>query len=332
MASAPGQFSPQRRRRFIAYLFLLPTLIMMGIFMFYPIGYVFYLSTTNYNLAFQNDYVGIQNYERLFSLSVSQVEEGESVRSSIPRGHGVITEMNVLGDDYVLSARDPDFWLAMRNSIYYLIATPILIVLSMIAAILVNQSLPGISFFRAGFYLPAITSIVAIGLMWRILYQQDGFLNQVLILLGLEPINWLTRPEWTLPSVIIVTIWRGIGFYMVIFLAGLQSIQYDLYEAAAIDGAGRIRQHLTVTIPGLRPSIVFVAIISSINALRAFDEVYVVAGEDGGVLNSARTAILYIYNLFDLREIGYAAAASVVFFLVTLALSILNLRYLERRT
>jgi putative chitobiose transport system permease protein len=322
---------PKRRVNLSPYLLIAPAMIFMLVFVFYPIVAVFSLSTTNYNLAFQRDNIGLSNYERILTLDWRVQQPEQTVRQTIPRGYGVLFTVDVLGSRYILSARDPDFWQAMMHSVVYLLATPILIVLSIGLAVTVNQPLRGIGFFRAGFYLPAITSVVALGLMWRTLYQQNGLLNQILLLLGLDPIGWLTQPPMPLVSSILVTVWRGVGFYMVIFLAGLQSIPRELYEAAAIDGANRWTQHMNITLPGLRPSIIFVAVISSISALRAFEEVYVIAGEDGGVLNSARTAIMYIYNQFDTRQIGYAAAISVVFFLATLVFSILNVRLLERR-
>lgn len=315
----------------IPYLFLAPALTMMGIFIFYPIVNVLALSTTDYNLAFQNNYVGFRNFEKLLTLDFRELPEGQSLRSVIPAGHGELGRLRISNSTYVLSAREPDFWKALRNSFYYLVATPIIVMLSIIVAVIVNQPLRAIGFFRAGYYIPAITSVVAVGLMWRTLYQQDGVLNQFLLLLGLDRIGWLTRPEWVLPSVIIVTIWRGVGFYMVIFLAGLQSIPFELYEAAAIDGANRWQQHYYITIPGLRPSIAFVSVVSAISALRAFDEAYVIAGKQGGVLGSALTSVLYIYQRFDVREIGYASAISVIFFVITLVFSLINLRLLENR-
>jgi putative chitobiose transport system permease protein len=323
--------SARRRVTLSPYLLLLPAIVAMGLFTFYPMLSIFGLSTTNYNLASQRDNVGLANYERLLTLDWRLQEEGASVRQTIPSGYGVVSSIDLLGQRYILSARDPDFWHAMANSVLYLLVTPVIIILSIGLAVLVNQPLHAMGFFRAGFYLPAITSVIALGLMWRTLYQQNGLINQVLSLLGLQAVPWLSSPDTALLSAMIVTIWRGVGFYMVIFLAGLQSIPRELYEAAAIDGANRMRQHLNITLPGLLPSIVFVAVISSISALRAFEEIYVVAGEDGGVLNSGRTAVMYIYNQFDTRLIGYAAAASVIFFVVTLVFSLLNVRLLERR-
>lgn len=323
--------APYRRLNFVPYLLLLPAGLAMAVFIFYPMLSVFSLSTTNYNLAFQRDDVGLANYERLLALSWSAQQAGASIRQTIPRGYGVVLTVDLFGQRYVLSARDPNFWLALRNSVAYLVVTPILIFLSVGLALLVNQPLRAMGFFRAGYYLPSITSVIALGLMWRTLYQQNGLINQLLALMGLPPVSWLSSPHTTLLSAMIVTIWRGVGFYMVIFLAGLQAIPRELYEAAAIDGANRLRQHLHITLPGLMPSIVFVAVISSIAALRAFEEIYVVVGKDGGVLNSARTTVMYIYNQFDSRLIGYAAAVSVIFFIVTLGFSLLNVRLLERR-
>jgi putative chitobiose transport system permease protein len=165
--------------------------------------------------------------------------------------------------------------------------------------------------------------------------EPNGLINGALRALGIidRPINFLSHPDSTLVSIMLVTIWRGIGFYMVIFLAALQNIPDELYEAAAIDGANRFQQHWYITVPGIRPTIIFVAIISSISALKVFEEIFVMTDGSAGVLDSALTLMFYLFRQgFVFLELGYASAIAVVFTLITLVFSIVNLRFLERGT
>jgi putative chitobiose transport system permease protein len=212
--------------------------------------------------------------------------------------------------------------------------TPILILLSIMLAVVVNRNLRGIYIFRTVYYIPAVTSVVAVGMIFEFVFAEPaGLINGVLLSLGLieRPINFLTHPDSTLISVMLVTIWRGVGFYMVVFLSALQAVPEELYEAAAIDGANRWRQHLHITIPGIRPTIIFVAVISSISALKVFEEVWVMTDGSAGLLDSALTLMFYLYRQgFINLELGYAAAIAVVFTGITLTLSLINLRYLER--
>jgi putative chitobiose transport system permease protein len=287
----------ERRRNLHAYLFLTPALIFLLIFMAVPLLQVIYYSFTNYDLLTPPSWIGFENYTRLF--------------------------------------QDDLFWKSLGKSFSYLIVTPILIVLSIILAIIVNRKIRGIAFFRALYYIPVVISAVAIGMIFDFVFAEPaGLINGILRQLGLidRPIHFLTEPALTLPSIMGVTVWRGIGYYMMMFLAGLQSIPEELYEAAAIDGANRFQQHLYVTVPMLRPVITFVAVISSISALRAFDEIFILTNGSGGLLDAGVTTIFYLYRqAFDFLNIGYAAAIAVVFTIITMILSVINLRFLERR-
>lgn len=295
---AEGKRRRERRRTLTAYAFLLPSFVFFFVFLIIPLIAVVYLSFTNYNIVTAPQWVGIDNYTRLF--------------------------------------QDPLFWRGLRNSFIYLVVTPILIVLSISLAIVVNRKLRGIFVFRTIYYIPAVTSVVAIGMIFEIVFAEpSGLINGVLLALGWieRPINFLTHPDSTLISVMLVTIWRGIGFYMVIFLAALQSVPEELYEAAAIDGANRFQQHLYVTVPGIRPAIIFVAIISSISALKVFEEIFVMTDGSAGVLDSALTLMFYLYRQgFVNLNAGYAAAIAVIFTIVTLGFSIANLRFLEKNS
>ncbi|MEO1288414.1 MAG: sugar ABC transporter permease, partial [Chloroflexota bacterium] len=176
--------------------------------------------------------------------------------------------------------------------------------------------------------------VVAVGMIFEFVFAEpSGLINGFLLSTGLieRPINFLTHPDSTLISIMMVTIWRGIGFYMVIFLSALQAVPDELYEAAAIDGANKLQQHLHVTIPGIRPAIIFVAIISSISALKVFEEIFIMTDGSGGLLDSALTLMFYLYRqAFVNLELGYASAIAVIFSLITLVFSIINLRLLER--
>lgn len=284
-----------RKLRPTPYLFLAPALLVLGIFVIYPIFAVVYYSFTDYNIVRPPVWVGTDNFEHLIA--------------------------------------DPTFWLALGHSIVYLIVTPILIVLSIALAIVVNRQLRGIHIYRALYFVPAVSGSIAIGLSWRWLFERNGFINSLLETLGLisEPIQWLATPSLTLPIAMLLTIWAGFGYYAVIFLAGLQNIPEELYDAARIDGCNDFQKHRYVSIPGLRPQIVFVFIISSLAALKVFDEIYVLTNRTGGILDSGTTMVFYLWKqAFVLSHAGYASAVAIALLVVTLAFSIVNVRILER--
>lgn len=279
------------------YLFLSPALLIIGIFILYPIIAVVYYSFTDFSIVTPPVWVGLRNYQQL------------------------------VGDDV--------FWLALRNSFIYLLVTPILIVLCILLAIVVNRKLPGINLFRALYYIPVISGSIAVGYAWRMLFDTNGLINGVLITFGVlqEPLQWLAEPSLTLPIAMLLTIWLGLGYYMMIFLAGLQNIPEELYDAALIDGCNPIQKHWYVSLPGLRPQITFVAVISSLAALEVFNEIYTLTGGLGGILNSGVTMVFYLWKqAFKLQHAGYASALAIVLLAITLAFSIANIRSLERGT
>ena len=284
-------------RRFTAtpYVFLAPALLLLGVFVVYPILSVVWYSFNDYDIVRPPTFVGLDNYAQLFD--------------------------------------DPTFWKALGNSIVYLVATPVIVTLSIGLAIVVNRELRGIHLFRALYYIPAVSGSIAIGISWRWLFDRNGFLNGVLQWAGVidEPIQWLAEPALVLPIAILLTIWAGIGYYAVIFLAGLQNIPEELYDAARIDGCNDVQKHWYVSIPGLRPQIVFVAVISSLAALKVFDEIYVLTNRTGGILDSGVTVVFYLWKqAFQLNHAGYASAIAIVLLVLTLGFSILNIRLLER--
>ena len=220
------------------------------------------------------------------------------------------------------------------HSFVYLLVTPILIGLAIALAIIVNrQALRGIHIYRALYFVPAVSGSIAIGLSWRWLFERNGLINSVLETLGIitEPIQWLATPSLTLPIAMTLTIWAGIGYYSVIFLAGLQNIPEELYDAARIDGCSDFQKNRYVSLPGLRPQIVFVAVISSLAALKVFDEIYVLTNRSGGILDSGVTMVFYLWKqAFQLGHAGYASAIAIALLAITLVFSVVNVRLLDR--
>jgi putative chitobiose transport system permease protein len=277
------------------YLFLLPALLLIAVFVVFPIAAVVYFSFTDYSIVSPPVWIGLQNYQQL--------------------------------------VQDPVMWQALAHSLIYLLVTPTLIVLSILLAIGVNRPLPGIQFFRALFFIPVISGTIAVSIAWRLMLDTNGIINGFLISLGLlkDPIQWMAEPRLTLGICMLLTTWMGLGYYMMIFLAGLQNIPDELYDAAVMDGCNNIQKHWHVSVPGLRPQITFVAVISSMAALQVFNEVYILTGGQGGILNSGVTVVLYLWRVaFRLNHAGYASAIAMVLLVITLAFSVFNIRFQER--
>lgn len=285
------------QQKITPYLFLLPALVLLSLTVFWPAIQAFYLSFTTYeDLSQPAQWIGMKNFLRLW--------------------------------------KDEVFWKTLENTFLYLVGVvPILVILPLGLAILVNQKLRGINWFRAAYYTPVVISMVVAGIAWKWLYAENGLLNQFLKMLGILPegIPWLTSPTKifgivpiSLASVMAVTIWKGLGYYMVIYLAGLQSIPADVYEAAAIDGSDGIRKHWDITVPLMQPYLALVAVISAISATKVFEEVYIMT--QGGPLNSSKTIVYYLYEqAFSNLEISYACTIGLVLFLIILGLSVLRL-------
>jgi putative chitobiose transport system permease protein len=283
-------------RSLTPYLFLAPALIVLALTVFWPALQAFYLSFTRfeYDLTQAPAWIGLANFQKLW--------------------------------------RDPVFWKTLTNTLLYLICVvPILALLPLGIAILVNQKLTGIRWFRTAYYTPVVISMVVAGIAWKWLYASNGLLNQGLQWLGFsEGIPWLTSPDLALFSVMAVTVWKGLGYYMVIYLAGLQGIPADLYEAAAIDGSDGFQKHWDITIPLMRPYLFLVAVISSISATKVFEEVFIMT--KGEPVNSSKTIVYYLYQrAFQDLEMGYACAIGLILFLIIFGLSILNLKLGQMR-
>lgn len=272
-----------------AWIFLSPALILLGVFVIWPIAYLFYLSFTAGSFTSTGTYwIGLKNYWRLLFT--------------------------------------PDFWQVLGNTFYFTAATVIpSLVIPLGLAVLLDRSVALRGILRSAYFLPSIISLVAAGLGFRWLFQTTGPVNAFLDLVGIPPISWLGDTFWAMPVLIILSIWKQLGFNMVVFLAGLQAIPPSRYEAAELDGANAWQQFWHVTLPGLRPTLIFAAVTTAIFTLRSFEQVYVMTG--GGPLNSTNLLVYYIYQeAFAQFDFGYAAAAATVLLAVTLVLVYLQLR------
>jgi putative chitobiose transport system permease protein len=225
---------------------------------------------------------------------------------------------------------DPMFFKVLGTTLLYLVGVvPPVVLGSLALAVLVNRQLPGMHLFRAAFYTPVLVSIVVAAIAFRWLYAETGLVNGWLgALLGpsFTPIGFLTNPLLALPAVMVVTLWKGLGYYMVIFLAGLQGISADLYEAAELDGSEGWRKHLDITLPLLRPYVTLVAVISAIAATKVFEEVYLMT--QGGPADATKTLVYYVYDqAFAELEISYACTVGLALFVIVLLLSLVRFAF-----
>ncbi|MGI0481817.1 carbohydrate ABC transporter permease [Geminocystis sp. CENA526] len=278
------------KRNLTPYFFLTPALIILTIIVFYPAIQAFSLSFSQfgYDLTQPPEWVGLANFKRL--------------------------------------AEDKLFRQTMINTLIYLVGVvPPLVILSLGLAIVVNQKLKGINWFRTAYYTPVVVSMVVAGLAWRAIYWSNGILNQFLFSIGFQSgIPWLTSADWAIWSVMIVTIWKGLGYYMVIYLAGLQGISPELYEAASIEGSDGWRKHWDITVPLMKPYIFLVAVISALSATKVFEEIYLLT--QGGPRNATKTVVYYLYEkAFRDLDFNYASTMGLVLFSLILVLSIVNL-------
>jgi len=279
--------------KYAPYLFLLPAGIVLVIFFFIPFFQTIILSFQDYSTdIYTPAFIGIGNYTKLL--------------------------------------HNPAFYKVLLNTfIYLIVAVPILAIIPLFLAILVNQKIRGATLYKILIYLPVIVSIVVAAIAFKWLYAEHGILNYLISTLGMQSIGWLTDPKYALYSVIIVTIWKGIGYYMIIYLAALMSVPKELYEACDIDGANFLTKHLTVTIPHIMPTIALVTTISAISAMKVFAEIYVMT--KGGPLNSSKTIVYYIYErAFENLDLGFASAMSVVLLIIVMILSFVNIFCFER--
>jgi multiple sugar transport system permease protein len=286
-----------RREALWGILFLLPSLLGFVVFYWLPILAGFALGLTKWDLLSPPEWVGLANYQRLIA--------------------------------------DTEFHSALVHTVLFTIGTvPAGMIVALMIALALNQRLPGTAFYRTVYFLPVVSMLVAVALVWQWMYLPVyGLINSILGAVGLPQPFWLTDPNTTLISIIIMSVWLRLGYDMVLFLAGLQSIPRDLYEAASVDGAGRWARFRYITVPMLSPTTFLILTLSLISAFQVFDQIYIMTGRTspGGPGGAAITMVFYIYNnAFQFTRFGYASALALVLFLIIFAITLVQLR-LQRR-
>jgi multiple sugar transport system permease protein len=276
-----------------ALLMLVPAAVLLITFLLIPIGLTFGLAFTNARLISPRpaEFIGTDNFVRLF--------------------------------------QDETFWKSLRNTIVFaVVIVPLQSACALGLALLVNVKMRGVNFFRTVYFLPVVTSMVVVSMLWLFMYQKNGLINQVLLKFGIEGPDWLGDPHTALLAIILMSAWQAMGFHMVIWLSGLQTIPPDLYEAAELDGADRWQQFRYVTWPGLRATRTFILITITISAFALFTQVNIMT--QGGPLDSTSTVVLMAVRTgFQQQQTGYASAISLVFFVLVLAVTVVQ-RYLTR--
>ena len=276
-----------------AYLLVAPAIVSSLVLLYIPMIFSGYWSFTKYNGLAPPTWVGLDNY------------------------------VTLLHDDRFLKA-------LLNTVIFVILGMGIGPVLGLLSALLLNRSVRLRSFFRTAFFLPVMTSLVVVATIWKVLLNQRGLVNQFLGLLHLPQESWLGNPATALPSVVVTSIWQGFGFETVVFLAALQSIPQDLYDAALVDGATAWQKFRYVTLPALRPTIMFVFIIGIIGSFQVFDQIFVMTA--GGPINSTRTLVFDLYDRFSSLKLGEASAVAYVLLAILATLSYIQMRVFEERS
>ena len=277
----------QRRWNFWGYLFILPNFLGVLLFMLVPIIMALVFSFTNYDVISQMDFVGINNYVGLFT--------------------------------------DDQFITSLLNTLWFAVLTvPTGVILALLLAVLFNRQIRGISIFRTFVFIPVITSMVAVSLVWSMLYEDNaGLLNTLLGYVGLGPVHWLTDTNIAMISIAIMSVWKGLGYNMTIFLAGLQGVPGELYEAATIDGATARQKFMKITVPMIAPTTYFVTLMALIGSLQVFDQVWIMT--QGGPVDATKTVAMYLYQYgFQFYKMGYACAAAYVLFILVFIVSLIQ--------
>ena len=284
----------RRRESAAAWLMTAPALVLLLVFLVAPTVMGFGLAFTDARLVspLAPRFVGLDNFVRAFT-------------------------------------DDPTFPRSILNTLYFaVVVVPLHSALALLLALLVNSRVPGRNVFRTVYFLPVVTSMVVVSMLWMFMYQPDGLINALLAKVGIQGPDWLGDPKWALLALILMSIWQACGFHMVIWLSGLQTIPGELYEAASLDGASRWQQFVHVTWPGLRQTAIFILITITIAAFSLFTQVNIMT--QGGPLDSTSTVVfMAVRTGFQQQQTGYAAAISLVFFVIVLAVSLIQ-RYLTR--
>ncbi len=332
--------TPQQQAAWQGWLMLSPNVIGFVLFFAGPLLLSFYLSFTNDTVGNVPEIIGLRNYGEILSLQVGSVEVDANPRTALDRDYGVLGDIVIGQTRYVLGARDPLFWQSIRNTIVFcLMLIPLSVIPAIFLSLILNSKLPGMKFYRAIYFLPSVAAVVGTALIWRWLYdptigyfnfiitQIVGFLNSTFGVSLTDPrILWLTDQGVVLFSLVLLAGWQVVGFNTVLFLAGLQSIPQQLYEAAYVDGANRWQQFRNVTLPMLSPTTFFVIITTVITGLQVFNEPYALIAARP-MPTAATTAVYYLYNRGFFRfEFGYASSVAWVLFALIFVVTLVQFR------
>lgn len=346
----PSELERQERR--LAFLLLLPTFIILVAIAFYPLGSVFYYSLTDRVFASsqETNFVGLDNYRQLLSMKIVELpqlideetgqlaidpETGETLYERaiqvLPREpvrYRAVTEITLFGNRYVLGATDPDFIRGVWDTTIFTVLSIIgELILGMGIALVVNANFKGRGLMRVAMLLPWVIPTAVSSRIWEgmLASTRTGIINVMLIDLGIieQPIAWLVESQWQLPSMIIIDVWKTTSFMALLFLAGLQLIPADLYEAADVDGAGRVRQFFSITLPLLRPTIAVALIFRTLDALRVFDLFQIVLAQ-----SRYSMASYAYYELINSQRMGYSSAVSVVILVIITIFAVFYIRQL----
>ncbi len=280
----------RRKNTLTAWSFVAPNFIGFFLFTLIPVVFSLVLAFMKWDSFGTPEFVGLKNFSKM------------------------------IGDD--------TFWISLKNTVFYTVGVvPLTLICSLGLAILLNQKIRGVKFFRTAFFFPYVTSLVAIAVVWNMLFHPTmGPINQFLKLFIENPPGWTSSSDWALTAIIIVSVWRNMGYYMILYLAGLQSINQEMYEAAEIDGANKWRQFWNVTLPSLRPTTFFVTIMLVINCFKVFDLVQVMT--EGGPGRATNVLVYEVYNeAFVKFNFGYASAIAMVLFVIVLVITIIQFKW-----
>lgn len=323
------------------FMFLAPNLLGFLLFFAGPLLFSFYVSLTDWDAFGTKTWVGLANYAKIFSVAVAPLDSPTQAMSEVldATRYDELTRFPAFGRYFVIGARDRLFWIALRNTIVFgLLVLPLSIIPALLLANVLNTKLPGMKFFRAVYFLPSIAAVVGVALIWQWLYNATvgyinyfittgvNFLNTVFGAGLVDPqIKWLSDTKTALLAIVIMTAWQTMGFNSVLFLAGLQNIPGELYEAATVDGAGTWQRFWKITLPLLAPTTFFVVSTTAIQALQAFEQVFIATNPPGGPNNATLTVVLYLYqNGFQRFKQGYASATAWVLFFVIFLVTMLQ--------
>lgn len=354
--SQPAQrLKPPRTREkthSVAYLMMLPAGLLLLVFLIAPFALAFYFSLTNQRLVSPEpgEVIGLENYSNLLRMELITLEPEIDAATGQPAvdetgsivyprartllrgneqydGLSEMAQFDLFGRRILLAAGDPTFLRALINNIIFaVVVVPVQTAFALFLAILVNQKIRGAILFRTIYFTPVVTTMAVVSVIWFFLYNpNEGLINAVLGLFGIGPFQWLNDPYSALPAIMLLSIWQGVGFQMVIFLAGLQEIPDSLYEASALDGANLWQQFRFVTLPGLRNTLIFVGISTTILSFRLFTQVEIMTFGQGGPQDSTMTMMVYLVRRgFEQQNVGYAAAIAVIFVILVLVVSLVQ--------